>query len=199
VDIAVDADGNALVVGTSEIPMPDSIVTIKYSSSGDSCWVRYYNTEGNNDMAADVLVDGAGNVYVAGTSETDNDYEDMLLVKYSSSGEELWARLFDFQENEDFGLALVMDRQGYIYEAGAVLNWQGGGHFDLSVLKYSPAGALVWARAFSGPGMNEDSAVALAVDPQNNLVVAGCSHPNSDSSGFLVVKYSSSGDTLWTR
>ena len=199
VDIAVDADGNALVVGTSEIPLPDSIVTIKYSSSGDSCWVRYYNTEGNNDMAAGVLVDGAGNVYVAGTSETDNDYENMLLVKYSSSGEEQWARLYDYQHEEDFGLALVMDRQGYIYEAGAVMNWHGGGHFDLSVLKYSPDGVLQWARAFSGPGMNEDSAVALAVDPQNNLVVAGYSHPNFDSSGFLVVKYSPSGDTLWSR
>jgi uncharacterized delta-60 repeat protein len=199
VDIAVDADGNALVVGTSEIPMPDSIVTIKYSSTGDSCWVRYYNTEGNNDMAADVLVDGAGNVYVAGTSETDDNYEDMLLVKYSSSGEELWVRLYDYQQNEDFGLAAVIDQQGYIYEVGSVCNWQAGGDYDMQVLKYSPAGALVWARTFRGPGENEDSATCVAVDPQNNVVVAGCTNPDIWDSGYLVVKYTPAGETLWSR
>ncbi len=199
-DIAVDASGNAFVTGSAR--RPDrwyDMVTLKYTASGDSCWVRYFDAEGNNDEASTVVVDGEGSAYVVGYGESNHRYEDMALVKYSSSGEELWAQLYDFQENEDFGLAAAIDSQGYVYEVGLVCNWQGAGDYDMQVLKYSPQGALVWARTFAGPGDNDDSATCVAVDPQNNVVVAGCTHPDIWNSGYLVVKYTPAGETLWSR
>ena len=199
-DIAVDASGDVFVTGSAR--RPDrwyDMVTLKYTASGDSAWVRYYDAEGNNDEASTVVVDGEGSAYVVGYGESNDRYEDMALVKYSSTGEELWAQLYDFQENEDFGLAAAIDSQGYVYEVGLVCNWQGAGDYDMQVLKYSPQGALVWARTFAGPDDSDDSAVAVTVDPQNNLLVVGCTHPNVDSSGYLLVKYNSAGDTLWSR
>lgn len=200
IDIGVDGAGNAYVTGSSRRQSGwYDFVTLKYTSAGESAWARYYDAEGDNDEPSGLAVDDAGITYVVGYGETDSRYEDFALVKYSPDGQELWSRLYDHQNYEDFGLDVALDSQGYVYSVGTVCNWESGGDFDMQVLKYSAGGNLEWARTFRGPGENEDSAVAVAIDPQGNVLVAGCTHPSRDSSGYLLVKFSSAGDTIWTR
>ncbi|MBN2536902.1 SBBP repeat-containing protein [candidate division WOR-3 bacterium] len=198
VDVAVDPAGNVVVLGWSYHDYEEDIVVLKYEPDGDSCWVRYYAEGVWADIPSDLLVDDTGNVYVVGACESEQDYEDILLVKYSPAGVRLWDRTYDYQRNEDFGIAGVLDPGGYVYVVGTGVN-NNEGDFDIQALKYGRDGSLAWARTFRGPDECEDSAVAAAVDPQGNLVLAACTFRSDDSSGHIVVKYSPAGDTLWSR
>ena len=69
--IAVDASGNAFVTGLSLPPPgtgPAELATVKYDPEGSEVWVRRYPGAGDvTDQRRWLAVDGAGNVYVAGT------------------------------------------------------------------------------------------------------------------------------------
>jgi hypothetical protein len=86
--IAIDAGNNVYVTGYINGVSPSwDIATIKYNSSGAQQWAEKYNGPGNgNDNGAAVGVDGAGNVYVAGTSFGKTSDLDFVTIKYNSSG-----------------------------------------------------------------------------------------------------------------
>jgi uncharacterized delta-60 repeat protein len=60
---------------------------------------------------------------------------------------------------------------------------------------------IIWQRVFDTG--EPDWAGAVAIDPNDNVIVVGTTVPDlidpNDHGDFLVVKYSLSGDTLWTR
>ena len=63
---AVDPSGNVYVTGSSYglNGQPD-YATVKYSSSGDTLWVRRHSgPEDNWDVATELVLDDAGNAYV---------------------------------------------------------------------------------------------------------------------------------------
>src|SRR6476659_416974 len=86
--IAIDAGNNVYVTGYINGVSPSwDIATIKYNNSGAQQWAEKYNVPGNgNDNGAAVGVDGAGNVYVAGTSLGKTSDLDFGTIKYNSSG-----------------------------------------------------------------------------------------------------------------
>ncbi|MBN2356771.1 SBBP repeat-containing protein [candidate division KSB1 bacterium] len=74
-DIAVDHFGNVYVTGYSEgIGYDRDYITIKYDSTGKEQWVSRYNGPGNAvDMATDLAVEEASNVYVTGGIDGDHN------------------------------------------------------------------------------------------------------------------------------
>src|SRR5262245_47766667 len=88
---AVDAAGDVYVTGSSygANGQPD-YATVKYSSSGETLWVRRYDgPEANWDVATELVLDAAGNVYVTGHSNGSNSF-DYVTIKYDSAGEQQW-------------------------------------------------------------------------------------------------------------
>ena len=83
--IAVDAAGNVYVTGWSDQLFEGfDYATLAYSSFGSQLWVALYNGPANGaDGANAIKVDGAGNVYVTGSSERQSFLTDFATVKYS--------------------------------------------------------------------------------------------------------------------
>ncbi|MEI7900464.1 MAG: hypothetical protein WCK89_09425, partial [bacterium] len=66
-------------------------------------------------------------------------------------------------------------------------------------LTHGEIAAQAWVNRYDGSGHGDDSAVALAVDGSNNVIVAGFSLGSGSSYDCLTVKYSSAGVSLWTN
>lgn len=82
--IAVDANRNVYVTGyTYTNGSSNDYITLKYDSTGVQQWVTKYNGTGNNaDLAAAILLDNSGNVFITGSSKGLTSLEDYQTIKY---------------------------------------------------------------------------------------------------------------------
>jgi uncharacterized delta-60 repeat protein len=83
--LAVDAAGNVYVTGGSRQSnvIPEDYATIKYNGAGIQQWLVRYNGTGNGgDVANDIALDNAGNVYVTGESFGNGTSFDYATIKY---------------------------------------------------------------------------------------------------------------------
>jgi hypothetical protein len=74
--------------------------------------------------------------------------------------------------------------------------------FDYATIKYNSNGDTVWVRRYDGPAHSYDEASCLAVDGNGNVYVTGksaSSLPPYINYDYLTIKYSPSGEILWTR
>ena len=99
--IAVDTLNNVYVTGYfKQLVSGTDFYTIKMDMNGDTLWTMSYNNVSafGYDQANSIFIDGSGNVYVTGQSDsnpTSISNDDYLTIKYSSAGSELWTARFN--------------------------------------------------------------------------------------------------------
>lgn len=88
--LALDRAGNVYVTGRSAGSGSGyDYATLKYDSAGNQLWIGRYNGPGNSDDKARALVvDGAGNIYVAGIDDFAKASGDYATIKYGPA--EAW-------------------------------------------------------------------------------------------------------------
>ena len=104
--LATDGDGNIFVTGHTFGSLDGNtnagftdMFLLKYDNNGNRLWTRQLGTP-EYDYGDGVAVDGSGNVFVtgyAGGSLQDNTsavWGDILLVKYDTDGNRIWASQF---------------------------------------------------------------------------------------------------------
>ncbi|MDF7812053.1 SBBP repeat-containing protein [Hymenobacter sp. YC55] len=183
-DLAVDATGNVYVTGYATRGNSNNSVgtTVKYSATGQQLWTASYSGGG---VGASLALDATGNVYVGSGANN--------LVKYAAStGQQLWL-LSLFGSVKD----LAVDAAGNAYVTGTATG-NGTGN-DYSTVKFSPAGQQQWSALYnSGPGNSDDQATEIAVDAVGNVYVTGRSELVGQLSDYATLKYSASGQELWS-
>jgi hypothetical protein len=197
--IEVDNLGNSVVSG---LVLGDGvdIITLKYDPSGNLLWSkRYTDLSGylSDDGVSDMVVDNQRNIYVAGyTANSIGGNKNFLTIKYSPSGSVLWERKYQALSNySDKANALCLDANGNVYVAGYSMGV--GTAEDYQLVKYDNNGNLQWVRRYNSPHNNVDIANDMDVDIAGNVYVTGQSYLNNST--YFTIKYSSSGDELWTR
>jgi len=190
---AIDCDnlGNICVTGnTFDAVTGRDYLTIMYNSSGVQQWAQTYNDPLNSeDDAYAIGFDGSGNVFVTGHSPGVNGTMDFATIKYSSTGVMQWLQKYHglAPTSSDFGRSLCVDASGNVYVAGQS---QGAGTgFDYATLKYSPAGTLMWAQRYNGPGSNFDLPVKVVLDAGNSVYVTGYSRGIGLIYDIATIKY----------
>jgi len=118
--VAADNAGNVYVTGASNNTPGETadkdIVTVKYGPDGTLLWERACGTLGKWDGDNRLVMDGAGNVYVAMQSQTGADF-DFTTVKYMPDGTRPWVhRLAGF--SNDLVSDIALDGGGYLYLTG---------------------------------------------------------------------------------
>jgi uncharacterized delta-60 repeat protein len=205
VALACANDGSVYVVGNSISAGPqqlDKITTIKYSATGNTLWVRRYESVGidEGDKASGLALDPDGNILVIGStleSLSPSASTEITTIKYSPSGDTLWKRSYgDHLNGYDEAAALSVDTAGFVYVTGLS---GGGPGLDYATIKYSPSGDTVWARRYNGTGNGSDEPVDIAVDDSGYVYVTGWSARFGLGADFATIKYTAAGDTVWTR
>jgi len=178
--VAADNSGRVFVTGYSTGSGNSyDYATIAYSGSGVPLWTNRYNSpENGNDQPNAVVVDGSGNVFVAGNP---------VVIGYSGIGVPLWTNLYG-----GVARALAVDSSGNVFVTGA-------SDGDYATVAYSGAGVPRWTNRYDGPANSIDEAQAVAVDGNGNVFVTGSSYSYGERFDYATVAYSGAGVPLWTN
>ena len=195
-DIAIDVFGDVYVTGASwgSNQLPD-MATIKYSSAGETLWVRRDNGPGDSwDDGRVIAFDPVGNVYVTGWTYSDEHHFDYVTIKYDASGVQQWRVQYD--STDDRAVDMAVDVSGNVYVTGTSGGL--GTADDYATVKYNSLGEQQWVARYNGPGNTQDRAAGLAIDEEGNVYVTGSSGEGSaNRSDYVTVKYNSSGVQQW--
>ncbi len=193
--VAMDSAGNIYTTGSTLSFGPGSstyhtaVTLLKYAPAGNLTWQRIWSGSGNgSDVGSGVAVDSLGNIYVTGTTSSFGVGENVLILKFGSSGSLLWERIWGDSGN-DYGNGIAVDSSGNILVTGNAFSFTDGARIFL--LKFSSAGNLLWQRmTYSGYG------TGVVSDSSGNVYVTGAS---SGYYGYhvLLLKYNSTGSLTW--
>jgi uncharacterized delta-60 repeat protein len=200
--ITLDAAGNVYVTGYASVYGHGlDIVTLKYTPDGNQQWAMIYNGSGNSeDKAFGIAVDAVGNIYVTGYTTSSGSNINTVTIKYSTSGAQLWAKLYNGHDNQtDKAFGIAVDAVSNVYVTGYTESENS--EEDIIVLKYnSSSGQLVWSRTYDGPKHRDDEATCIATDASGNIYAAGfVTAKNGNNTNCVLLKYNSSGSLVWDR
>jgi len=198
--LAVDGNGNIYVTGYSHNGQIWDTATVSYSSEGTQRWVQRYDAASNvpsstGNVPGGITVGSDGNVYVAGNSYGDTDY-DYFTASYTSGGTPRWVQRYNGAANgQDLCRAVATDGAGNVYVTGLedVGNYSG---YRATTVSYTSEGATRWVRSYNRAGNNNQPA-AIVVDSNRNVYVVGYSR--STTGDFLAISYGPDGTERWVQ
>ena len=195
--VRMDAAGNVIVTGSGTNALGNKdIYTVKYDPASDTpLWQKTYN--GNStDEPVGLWVDGAGDAYVTGVTNTLAGNDDFFTARYDGANGDLkWQAVFDAgNDATDIPSGIVVDNaaDGGVFVTGYSTV---SGTDDFMTLKYrKDSGVLLWEKAFNGSDNKNDRAIGIALEPAGGPVpgsvyVAGWSDSIANGYNYQVVKY----------
>lgn len=138
-----------------------------------------------------LALDQDNNAYVAGSVPPGT----ILLTKYSATGGLLWERVFDNPLTREESTWVTLDPAGNPILVGRMVSANTGVGQGFVVLKYDPAGNLLWQDLIPG---SFSGAVRAATDAAGNVYVLGTASTGIGRD-ISTIKYSPSGVPLWAR
>ena len=183
--VAVDNGGNVTIVGrTVGVDNSTDALISKFNGSGSILWGDSFDQADLTDTYFDVAVDGAGNIYAAGSAETANGPR-MLAVKYSPAG----SRTKSWLENVggsggDKVIGVGTDNWGRVYLYGA--SDEGGTNGDdLFFRAYKTNSPYALELSYTANVGGEDVPVAFALDNDGHFGLAATTEASLGASNDM--------------
>ena len=174
-------------------------MTIYATAQPALAWEKRYNGAPDlSDEAVSIAADAAGNSYVTGSAYASNGTLDIVTIKYSPSGQQIWLESYNGTGNgNDQGAELALDNSGNVYVTGYSNN--ANSNNDITTIKYNNSGVLQWVSIYNGSFNNFDQGNALQVDGNGNVYVVGYETTANYTYDFVTLKYNSLGIQQWVQ
>jgi hypothetical protein len=154
-------------------------------------WTFIYDGPGHNiDLPADATLDRQGNLYITGRSGGVGSSQDIATIRISASGQEVLVLRYNSVNNSwDEGNSVAVDSNGNMFVAGtsAVTNIR----TEIVLLKYSPAGSVLWKAHYSPDTLSSPTASTVRLDSFGNIYLGGTMNGR-----FLILKYNAAGNLI---
>lgn len=210
----------------------------KLDTAGNFIWARSGGSAGKEFIySKGMTLDKSGNVYITGDMWSNQPvvfghktipatpYGGLFIVKYDAAGNTEWATCgaidtgylhgaspLDIKADENNNVYITGEYVGNLtFNAATITSTQTiTGLDDAFLVKYSPAGNVLWATTIGG---NQQAlGTAICCDKKNNVFITGESNgdltfgsiksngsvPRKNTELFLA-KYDSSGNALWAK
>ncbi len=213
--VAVDGAGNAYISGLTNGDLDgtntgffDAFIS-RIDASGHVLWTKQIGTTAF-EYGISVAADASGNSYLIGrTNGTLGGAriggDDAFLIKFDSSGNQVWARQVGTAER-DSAMGVTVDRLGNVYISGETNGSFDGfvnrGDQDAFLIKFDAAGNELWVQQIGTD--STDISEAVAVDNAGNVYINGLTGgslggANAGMLDVFLAKFDSSGNQVWTR
>ena len=202
--IIQDHAGNFIIGGcASSANTVNSITTlIKINNNENYLWSAQYTSPATNphDSLTAISVDTINNIYATGCSAGVSTGNDILTIKYNSTGNQywgiqLWADRYNNPDNgNDYSYSNTVDNNGDIIVTG--YSHRSSGKDEIVVISYSTSGTRNWVKIYNAD--THDYAYKVLCDNANNIYICGYTG-NASSSGLLALKYNMNGTLLWSK
>ncbi len=156
---------------------------------------------GDTDKGFGITVDSNDDIISVGTTYAEPFNYDILIVKYNSSGTEVWNRTWDGGQSER-AYSVVIDKDDNIYLTGKSYLTTGD-EYNIFLLKYNSTGNLEWSSIHGGDDGN-DYGYGIDIDSDGNIFIVGITYsqgnPQGDDQGdVILLKYNNLGEYQWNK
>lgn len=163
-------------------------------------WAATYSKSPAADIYYDVAR-GPGDVfYAVGVTKATEEVSTLLLGKYKADGTSLWQKAYTMSGvTGSAGAAVRVNKWGGVLIAGSVgrpPSSSAKGR-DIVVLKYSPAGKLLWATKYGGPAGKDDYPTDMAIDAEGTAYVVGASTGTGTGLDYALLRVRGDGKLQW--
>jgi hypothetical protein len=210
--IAIDGSGNAYITGETDSADYDTTAGVfqttkagvydvfvsKLNNTGTGLIYSTYIGGSSNDYGLAIAIDGSGNAYITGYTES-SDYDitpgafqttngglsDVFVTKLNSTGTALVYSTYIGGSSVDYGRAIAIDGSGNAYitgasnstdydtTSGAFQTTNGGGGFsDVFVTQLNSIGTALIYSTYIG-GIFNDFGYSIAIDGSGNAYITG--------------------------
>ena len=192
-DLTVDSSDNVYIVGTT---LFSDAYLLKYDRDGNLKWNETWGGS-SYDSGRAVAVDSTGNIYLAGNTQSFAIWGyDMFLVKFDTSGNQLWNTTWENSEY-DYVEGIAIDSKDNIIILGKTEIWAVW-EYDLVINKYNSTGDLLWSDICGYA--ESDYPIKVVCDSVDNIYIASRSSiTNPGPNFYYILKYSDSGLLLLTK
>jgi uncharacterized delta-60 repeat protein len=203
--MAVDRLGNVFTCGTGYTGnLSTDIILQKWTAAGALEWtVVHSGDQGGDDSAAALVVDTAGNVFVAGMSAMVADQaRDAYVAKYSPAGVRLWQRVYARGGlGDDAALAICLVGTNRVAVTGYSAAADDPYNLDVcTMMMNAETGDTFWVQTYNRtPENEEDVGVAICADPAGNVYVTGYSYDDGTDLDIVTMRYAPDGSRTWLR
>jgi hypothetical protein len=199
------------------------------SNAQNWIWAKSGMGSGVGSEGISICLDDSGNVFSTGMFQCTtlifgNDtlqnagVQNIYIVKYDSSGNEIWARSAGGNGNNgDWAYSISCDDSGNAYITGyfssatvtfGSFTLTNSGSDDIFIAKYDPFGNVIWAKSVGGN--NSDQGLGISVGVNGFVFITGffvsptinfgsTTLTNTGAMDIFIAKYDIAGNLVWAK
>ena len=189
----LDRTGNIFITGGGQ---SGGLITVKYNGAGARQWVA----EHAGSAGSGIKADNSGGVFITGSYYDFNTgtSNDVMLLKYDQSGNQVWQKFYDFG-NSEYGKLINIDSHSNIIITG--FGALQGGFPGWLTIKIDTSGNQIWYRRFKSNQSWEEFPYFTLTGPNDEIYVTGkVGVPTGGTTynGMETIRYNSDGSNAWT-
>lgn len=185
--MVIGPNNEVFVAGTETTQSGGVDILIKrIDSTGQTIWSENFSGSGfYRDQPSSIVLDGAGFVYIAGTTYIPGNNYDFLVLKYDTAGTFYWSYSFNGSLGlADGAIAIGID-SSQVFVSGACMDSVGG--INYCTMRISSAGILQWRNTYNYNGYADIPYDLSIFDGQ--VTVTGGSQSSLSNWDYATVRY----------